>query len=478
MSIVNILVISQSLFLTYQSGSFIKNKNFIVDSDHLIPLSKTEKNVIVFIPDMFQGWSMNTFLETNPEIAQEYDGFVWYPNTLSISRVTNSSMPSLIGGPEFMPKKIDSDTVHTLRYKMSNSLNSLAKEVHEKGYSYTTNKLPYVDFDKIEYDSYLPGWHKDWNIFNKDLSISGIENSSFQILTNNSLFYSLPLFIKPRIYNGGKWFSVFKPQEEEHKNDWVAKKYNFLRLLPYISSNKSTKANFITLYSLVTHSPWNYIDDTGKLVEDVSPIVVDKWTIKTFSKWIKWMKENDVYDNTKIIIVSDHGVHWNHYKKEIDIDNPFINNTNERVHIRSLYGLNPLLLVKDFDAKGELKKDWRFMSNTDVRSIALNDNNITKGEPLKERTLEGYIAFWDKNTDKRKQLAVTHYFEVKNNVFDVNNWTQRDYNIEVKKLTDTYEEEISKFKALVRANKSWIKQTSDKAKLRGISVDSMMTRDA
>ena len=78
-------------------------------------------------------------------------------------------------------------------------------------------------------------------------------------------------------------------------------------------------------------------------------------------KWLDYLKENDVYDNTKIIIVSDHGYALHHYE-----DLEFAPGKDSHKNIE--YYL-PLLIVKDFNAEGFTVSD-EFMTNADVPVIA------------------------------------------------------------------------------------------------------------
>ena len=74
-----------------------------------------------------------------------------------------------------------------------------------------------------------------------------------------------------------------------------------------------------------------------------------------FGKWFDYMREQGVYDNTRIIIVADHG-------RNID---QFPINCNDL----TMQYFMPLLLVKDFDAKGFTVSD-EFMTNGDTPTIA------------------------------------------------------------------------------------------------------------
>ena len=52
----------------------------------------------------------------------------------------------------------------------------------------------------------------------------------------------------------------------------------------------------------------------GKSTNSLKHLYTDTATLRLVRDWIEWMKENGVYDNTRIILVSDHGR---------DVYNPF-----------------------------------------------------------------------------------------------------------------------------------------------------------
>jgi arylsulfatase A-like enzyme len=76
--------------------------------------------------------------------------------------------------------------------------------------------------------------------------------------------------------------------------------------------------------------------------------------MKAINRWIDFLKKEGVYDNTKIIIVSDHG-------------NSFDTDMFENTGMESF---NPLLMVKPFNARGALVISEEFMTNADVPAIA------------------------------------------------------------------------------------------------------------
>ena len=425
--VLNIITISQSAFELISIGSLQTDKlsvNKELEGERIINFSKTKQNIILLMPDMFQGLAMENIMAKNTEIVKEFSGFKWYRNTLSVSRVTNSTMPSLMGGFDYMPDILDKDTSHTVRQKMTRAIKSVVDRAHNDGYDVTMTKFPYTDMDEIDYDVLLPRWHEEWDSYNYKLGINSVKSDNSELLIESAVLYSVPLVFKALVYNKGAWIKSYFAKGIKNENSWIARSYNFLRLLPHISTTQNDKSNLILLYSFVTHFPWYYVDDNGILHSDVSPLTTNKWTLETFSMWIQWMKDNDVYDNTMIIIVSDHGVPWVRYEGEIEVDFPFTNLNEDKINKKYLLTLNPLLLVKDFNASGNLQIDNRFMSNADVNSIIFDENNPTTTDSLRSRTLPTFISWWAESIDKSNKFSYSYLYKVKNNIFDVNNWTR------------------------------------------------------
>ena len=80
-------------------------------------------------------------------------------------------------------------------------------------------------------------------------------------------------------------------------------------------------------------------------------------------EFLDYLRENDIYDNTRIIIVSDHGTSLEQFPNLIIHD-------KDRTYDMQYY--NPLLMVKDFNSN-EFSISDRFMSNADMPRLATNN---------------------------------------------------------------------------------------------------------
>ena len=113
--------------------------------------------------------------------------------------------------------------------------------------------------------------------------------------------------------------------------------------------------------------------------------------------------ENGVYDNTRIILVSDHGQPLAH------ADEFMLEDGNDRSFF------NPLLMVKDFNSK-EFTTSEVFMTNADVPTLAMKElienpiNPFTgkKMDSTEKTAHEQYILLsydWDTNVNNGENIS-------------------------------------------------------------------------
>ncbi len=419
MILLNSVLIFQSLKEASQTDSFLVKHKIIPKTTPVISLSKDKQNIVYIIADMFHGWNINEILEQEPDLKKQLKGFTWYPNTITISSHTCGSISALLGGFDYSLDKLNKDDSRNMQEKITQVTKEFYNKVKSSGYQFTGTKMMYSTIDLETFDTYIPKWHDDWNIYNSDLNIGLPRELGYTILWENAAFYTAPLFLKPKIYNNGKWLHG---NIEENLNVNKALPYNFLRLLPYISNAKNDEPNFVYLHNLASHHPWNIIDDNGRMQTDQRIFDNNKWVFKTIVNWFKWMQDNDVYDNTKIVLISDHGPHWKAFEGDVDMNIPVTMNPSLKVTGEKIMEMFPLLMVKDFNEEGNLKEDWRFMCNADAPAILFDENDPTKGEPIEGREITVTNAYWSRKIWLENTLRIKHKIVVKDNVFNLNNW--------------------------------------------------------
>ena len=141
-------------------------------------------------------------------------------------------------------------------------------------------------------------------------------------------------------------------------------------------------------------------------------------------EYFDWMREQGVYDNTRIIIVSDHGRDIGQFAQYKLPEGPEITCANS------------ILMVKDFDSKG-FCVDNSFMTTADTPSIAIegmidNKCNPFTGNPISMESKSGGV-----NVVLRTPGGLTYgntyeygkealWYHVKDNVYDLDNWVFLD----------------------------------------------------
>ena len=68
------------------------------DPNEIFSFSKKEKNVVVIMLDRAVGCYFPYIMEELPEVRKQFDGFTFYPNTLSYGSNTIYGVPAVYGG--------------------------------------------------------------------------------------------------------------------------------------------------------------------------------------------------------------------------------------------------------------------------------------------------------------------------------------------------------------------------------------------
>ncbi len=416
--LVNVLVIAQSTYLAYKTGDFFSKEIDAKAKDEgnpSIAFSQTEQNLVLFVIDAAQGWYMHDFVEEDPSLKDDFSGFTYYPNIMSMGNYTYASVPSMMCGNKYSIANLNKDETRTITQKVSDATEEFYARIKERGYYLTSTIMRYSTIDHGKFDTYLPRWHDAWA---EKLNLEESEEIWYTRLWENAVFSSVPLFLKPRVYNNTKWIM----KEKSNLNLSELNEYNFVRALPLISDTGSNEPNFIYIHSLYTHDPWNLIDQQNNFIRGVTPYECQLAFTHSFANWIRWMKENDVYDNTKIILVSDHGPSWWHFNGEYDTTAPIVWTDEDKISLERFLHLNPLLMVKEYHSSSPMKLDWRLMSNADVSAIAFGENDPTKTDSV-SRTIQTFYTTWHQDLKTRTKYELKHAFEIKDWVYDLNNWT-------------------------------------------------------
>lgn len=347
--------------------------------------TRTGKNIVIVMLDSFTGGNMNQLLERYPELRTELAGFIWYEDLVTGGSLTILGKPGIMGGPDSHPAKLNEDDTRSLEEKISRSYAKLFSvlEAHDFRISVFDGEF----FQPKAVQSYLPKpvalnffglaglmWPGALDIWEERAQFKSnkIENHN-RFFDMIGLYNIAPLKYKGRLYAKGTWGKTISlgNWNIKHASTWLAN----LEIPLYASSASDDGANrFIYFGSLLAHPPWAvderglptargaYNDscklENGGLSEE--HLRAEYFALRKLIDWFDWMRKNGVYDNTQIIIVSDHS-------------------RGDSAELVQLWGgfypswLQGLLLVKDYGAKGDLVVDRHTqMANWDVPQLIEN----------------------------------------------------------------------------------------------------------
>ncbi len=376
-----------------------------VEIKPIFHLSKDKPNVVLFMLDRSESQYIEEMLKEDPKLKESFSGFTFYPNTVSFNGHTFMGAPLVYGGYEYQPLEMNKRKDELLYKKTNEALLMLPRIFTEQADFHAAitdpswaNYSAYADltitdgYEKIDgfqtIGKYSTAWYKRQSGDNK------LDNTD-EILKHNMIVFSIfrecPILLREIVYLKGKYWN---------SNDNVTSYTNVinnlapLEFLPELTDFKSENGSYVCMVNELTHSsifmqapdytPVEKVTDYGtSAFRKEEAYHTNMAAIKRVAKWLDYLRENGVYDNTRIIIAADHGRATTEkcIEKDDELDDLL---AGDRYKGRGHF--HPLLLVKDFNESGEFKEDMTFMTNGDVPSLALKNliekpvNPFTKKE--------------------------------------------------------------------------------------------------
>lgn len=384
-------------------------KGYTYLSDQLeyaqIDLDPDGKNVVVIMLDRAVGYMVPYIFGELDQLEGQFDGFTYYPNTVSFGAHTNTGAPALFGGYDYVPEMMDERSDELLVDKHDEALKVLPALFAGNGFDVTVCDPSYAGYMSIPdlsiyddisgIDTYIT--HGRFNPMKEEMV-----QETGEIYERNffcySLFRAAPLFLQGLLYDNGFY------NYPDHLNDLeytavmssdgqkmigydteFMDSFTVLDQLPDITSTDvSGSGSFTVLVNYTTHAlavldepsylPEYRVNNTeyneahpDRFVSDGEELIMSNYlqyaiyntnaaAYVQLGEWFDYLREQGLYDNTRIIIVSDHGYDLDLLESRTDGE-------------FSSEGFSPVLLVKDFDSHGFTVSD-EFMTNADTAYLA------------------------------------------------------------------------------------------------------------
>jgi len=395
-------------------------KKYYIDESNKFNFSKG-KNIIYLILDTLQSDIFYELISEDKSNIKDLDGFIFYPDTLSTYNRTDMAIPSLLTETEYHNEgSIEEWT------KKSFQKCSLPKIL--KNNSFNTeiySEYPeYIYFDKNLASNYLPKTF---------INFHNIYISQFLKLIDVTLFRFFPDLFKRYIYNDQEWGLQNLKLTSESKLSDTNHNLNTLTFIKKIEQEMkiTSQKNEYKLYHLFgTHAPYR-IDRNlkyAKLEDNAEGYKEQARAMITLVKiFINKLKENNLYDNSLIVIVGDHGVgaYSSEDNKSLDL---FFEKSGNNLKTDSFVPkfrrkqANPILFIKSFNARGELKLDSKRAQLMDISTTVLSSLD------LKSCSFSG-VNLLDEKVDTRNRVRINNFFpdiyQVDGDVHNLTSWKTR-----------------------------------------------------
>jgi YidC/Oxa1 family membrane protein insertase len=438
-SIINIYNINRD-FNKYDL--FLKESSTDASSlDKLTPvyhLSKTGKNTVVIMLDAAISGYVPYIFDEKPELLQAFSGFTYYPNCVSFGSHTRIGAPLIFGGYEYEPKNIQKHRSYAMG-KHNEALLMMPRIFSKENYRVTVTDPSFANYSlkpdlsifkpypEISVQNTQGNYTGMWLQSHPELKIVSIPELLRELLTRFSfLKISSPAF-RVFIYDKARWL---KPKDNISNNQLTLDTldcYTTLDYLPLLTEITDDAVNtYTSIVNDLTHDSaiFQYPDyipvmeitnmGDGPFAEENS-YHSNVAAFLLLGKWLNFLRKQEVYDNTRIVIVSDHGRSVGaNYSGNISLPDG-----------SRLASYHALLLVKDFNARGNPVTDTTFMTHADVPDIVMeglidNPQNPFSGNIIKSNkengisiTTAGALQF---------MIAEGQWLHVSNNIFDPDNW--------------------------------------------------------
>jgi len=433
-------------------------------------LSRAGRNVVILMLDRAISGYLPYILQEKPEIEAALSGFVYYPNCVSFGRSTLFGAPPLFGGYEYTPEAINARPAESLRDKHNEALLALPVLFSRANWQVTVTDPPWANYswtpDLSIFAPYpairaanLIGRHTDWWLARRAAVRAAVRvEDPAAVLKRGLLWYSLfriaPTALRPLIYDDGDWLSSGDGYPGFPR--LVLDSYAALDLLPALTrvdddpgggadsgADSGARNTLTVITSNLTHDSAFLMEGpyTVPTAEENPEAArnrrsagyhVNMAALLLVTRWVEFLRREGVYDNTRIIVASDHGH---------DMQSAYPGNitlpTGQRVQ-----AYNPLLLVKDFSTAGlaaPFTVDRTFMTNADVPLLAVQGLfdaaaggavNPFTGRPLRADKADGVTITtsprWGPEQHRGNTFTIARgeWLRVQGNIFDPAAWTR------------------------------------------------------
>ncbi len=357
-----------------RSGAAAQDVQLPAYTERLFSLSPSGQNIVVVMLDSFTGTHVEEILKAAPELREQLEGFVWYPDNVSAGGSTNTGVASILCGAACSPQALnaagDAPLAEKINIRYADLVDRLGDDwdvaLYERNWLEQMRLERHTSRDVLAIRN-LSEAYTDRYIARHGIEIGRGDSDNFLLAV--SVFSSVPWSGKNLIYKGGRWFERLLGDKESALMLRALRDWALMEQLPELSNTRARKPNtFKFIDTELTHSPWFMDPEACRVVKNperrISPegiplshLATEVCSLRSLARWFAWMRSQGVWDNTTVVLAGDHS----------GADDPDFNSRFKGVEAPSR--ANALMLVKRAGASGPLRISRALMNPAAAASI-------------------------------------------------------------------------------------------------------------
>ncbi|HEY6642285.1 hypothetical protein [Povalibacter sp.] len=393
--------------------------------------SKTNRNVLIVFLDRFMGSYVEDILRTDPDLNSSLSGFVWYPRTVSAGENSIAGVHPMYGGYDYTPTEMNArdrplrdlsvEAFSILPYNFSRK-NYDVNFVGPRGLGFTmAGDCKYLSMDRVNC-THIPLSIVKERAERAGFPLNELSRSSYaDLLVLLASMRGASYLMKDILQMKGPWRPYM-----DHSAGTTFREWAELEAFPDLTYTGAGQPNLNIVSNILAHEPY-YLNEQCVPQQERLRVTIEeirrrghdslfslqhsigaRCTLLSVARYLDFLKRAEVYDNTKIVIVSDHGIVGpvsDHSSRAVAGGTQH----NEYVRTRSV------LLVKEVGATGDVRISEAFMPNAEVPRIVCEEIGGCVNPYLGNKTIEAhgrddpfYAAFvpWQFNAQNPKSFVI------------------------------------------------------------------------
>lgn len=415
----------------------------------LFHYSKQGKNVLLIFLDGSMTGYMPDIVAANPGLPQQFTGFTWYSNVVSTGNRTINGLPAVFGGFDYTVSAVN-QRPGTLKEKVSNAYRIYADNFSRHGYQvlysdpfwFGLERKGNCELFNSQYQASGQGRciHSIGKYIDQQKADTKGADPSFIGLATQylgvTLYKIVPSSLRQAIYGDGDWLGTsyaWKKKQDKYLNNY----FSLLTLGQHSAADANTNtftfmANEVTRatqfvgvdcipsrqYSTMSPTIRPLMEKYG--TEETARIYqTTSCAMQALGRYMQWMKSEGIYDNTMIVIASDHG--WLSR-------NPLL----KKVKDQERYSMfQSFLMVKPFNAgKTTLQESHQFIANANIPGMICDVlggcQDRATGKTIRYQPLKGSVLLhetpWQPSGQTRDAYVIDALYEVSGDVTRPESW--------------------------------------------------------